>query len=251
MADNAQANADATRRADAEANASMQVVTETRHAVVALSQQMGEASDEVERLSQDSQQIGEVLLAVQSIADQTNLLALNAAIEAARAGEVGRGFAVVADEVRTLARRTQDSVQSVGETVANIQNRVAAVVGALDRGRERMAETDERSARVEQALGHIVDSITSIGRMNGEILSAVQHQQQVAGDINRSADDISQFADSTLGQAENAVQTAERLADMSSSLHQMFAEFRVEPDAYESMTRPEKEPEDTGDVELF
>ena len=242
VAENAQANAEATGHADSEANASMQVITETRHAVVALSRQMGEASDEVARLDQDSERIGDVLKAVQSIADQTNLLALNAAIEAARAGEVGRGFAVVADEVRTLARRTQESVQSVAETVGNVQARVAAVVDALERGRERMAETDERSARVEQALRRIVDSISTASRMNAAILEAVHHKQQVAGEINLSAAEISEFADSTLALAENVVRHAERLADMSAGLHLMFAEFEVEQGRAGVQSKPDDTP---------
>ena len=86
-----------------------------------LAEESERVSTQIEKLRQDTDNIGNVLDVINTIAAQTNLLALNAAIEAARAGEQGRGFAVVADEVRTLAQRTQDSTDEIRSTIESLQ----------------------------------------------------------------------------------------------------------------------------------
>ena len=75
----------------------------------------------ISRLSDSSDEIGQVIKVITSIAQQTNLLALNATIEAARAGEAGKGFAVVANEVKELAKKTAKATEDISSKIQGIQ----------------------------------------------------------------------------------------------------------------------------------
>ena len=71
----------------------------------------------MQRISESSMKIENIISELEDIASQTNLLSLNASIEAARAGEAGKGFAVVADQIRKLAEQSAASAVSTRELI--------------------------------------------------------------------------------------------------------------------------------------
>jgi len=105
-------------------------------------------AEQILALSEQTQQVGEIISSVEDLADQSNLLAVNAAIEAAKAGEQGRGFAVVAQEVRTLAEKSKAATVQVRTMLTDIQRATNAAVLATEQGTRG---ADEGARLVEQA----------------------------------------------------------------------------------------------------
>jgi len=109
-------------------------------------------NEQMARLTDSVQEIGEIVNLIRSIAGQTNLLALNATIEAARAGEAGRGFAVVAAEVKSLAVQTSKSTEQIAVQIEAVQSSTRFAVEAIRRNTERMREIDGYTSTVARSL---------------------------------------------------------------------------------------------------
>jgi methyl-accepting chemotaxis protein len=165
----------------------------------------------VNKLSEQSVSIEQIISTVRDLADQSNLLAVNASIEAARAGESGKGFSVVAHEIKSLADQSRQSTLQIGEILQNIRNSVRAVVvsmqqvnEALEFGINQSSKTEEsiavlnRSVEVssqeaafietsssQQNMGmdQVADAMTSIEQAMGQNLSAVRELEDAANKL--------------------------------------------------------------------
>jgi hypothetical protein len=149
-------------------------------------------------LSEQTQQIGEIIAAVNDLADQSNLLALNAAIEAARAGEQGKGFAVVAGEIRNLADQSKDATTQVRTLLTDIQRATSAAAMAteagtkgVDGGVERITQATEATYQITVAvqqhalaMEQITAAMTDIERATTQNLAATRDTQQAAAQLS-------------------------------------------------------------------
>jgi methyl-accepting chemotaxis protein len=141
-------------------------------------------ADQILALSEQTQQVGEIIASVEDLADQSNLLAVNAAIEASRAGEQGRGFAVVAQEVRSLAERSKAATVQVRTMLTDIQRATNAAVLATEQGTRG---ADEGARLVEQA------GIT-IRQLDETIRHSAEAAQQIAASVGQQGAGMDQIA---------------------------------------------------------
>ncbi|HEX8949911.1 MAG TPA: methyl-accepting chemotaxis protein, partial [Dissulfurispiraceae bacterium] len=141
-------------------------------------ERVNESTRKIQSLGKSSENIGEIISVISTIAEQTNLLALNAAIEAARAGEQGRGFAVVADEVRKLAERTSSATKEISTMVRTIQGEVVEVVNSIEQIVHGVESGKDLSMKAGEAFRQVNNGVSE---MNGRITSiASSTNQQLA-----------------------------------------------------------------------
>ena len=79
-------------------------VEQTLEWMIILKENVGATAQQIMRLNQPTNRIGNISSVVKNLANQTNMLALNAAVEAVRAGENAKGFNVLATEIRLPSR---------------------------------------------------------------------------------------------------------------------------------------------------
>ncbi|WP_368164275.1 methyl-accepting chemotaxis protein [Aeromonas sp. R6-2] len=215
------------KEAEGMARHGQQAVNESQRAMDELMQVIEAARPMAERLSDESDNIGNILEVIQAIAEQTNLLALNAAIEAARAGEQGRGFAVVADEVRSLAGRTQDSVVQIRELIEKLQGGTSGVVEAIVESHARAGRTRERVEASVTMLEQILEAVGSIEQMNDLISRAAGQQSEVIHSLNHNVATIRDVSQNISEEAISSARIGREMFTLADRQQALMGQFKV------------------------
>jgi len=219
--------ADSAGNAEQDTEKGRQVVADTVGTINQLATEIASAVEVINRVSNDSDNISQVLVEIKAIAQQTNLLALNAAIEAARAGEQGRGFAVVADEVRSLSQRTHKSTEEIEGMISRLQSGVKEAVNAMTNSHEVTETTVKKSTEVTEALDRIAKGISLIVDMSHQIAQAAEEQSAVAKNVNANVEQISVLGQTTADNAEETLASSREMSDLTASLQRLVEAFKV------------------------
>jgi methyl-accepting chemotaxis protein len=220
-----------------EMSASIKEIAKNAHESAKVATSAVRVADEtnqiVAKLGDSSTEIGQVIKVITSIAQQTNLLALNATIEAARAGEAGKGFAVVANEVKELAKQTAKATEDISRKIEAIQGDTKSAVAAI-------GQIGEVIKQVNDISNTIATAVEEQNATTNEMARNVSEAARGSSEITKNISGVAQAAQSTAHGAGDSSKAAGSLAEMSTKLRELVAQFRLEKDAYaELQPRPQ------------
>lgn len=178
-------------------------------------------------LSEQSQQIGEIIATVNDLADQSNLLALNAAIEASRAGEHGKGFAVVAQEIRTLAEGSKAATAQVRTILSDIQRATNAAVMATEQGTKGVDSGVRTIEQAGQTIDELADAIRQAAGSASQITASVRQHAVGMEQIAVAMSDINNATAQSLGAVNNTKVAAENLNDLAGRLNRLTGQYQM------------------------
>jgi len=194
-----------------EANSAYEKATQCAEETKRSHNEMEVMVDAMNKISETSKNIGNIIVEIEDIASQTNLLSLNAAIEAARAGEAGRGFAVVADQIRNLADQSAKSAVSTKQLIEES-------VSKVEIGNQAAARTSETLLNVVGLMQTIADSSKDICEMVAQEAESVEQADQ--GIIR-----ISEVVQSNSATAQETSATSEELSAQAISMDEIVGKF--------------------------
>ena len=175
--------------------------------------EMGNMVESMNRISETSKKIENIIAEIESIASQTNLLSLNASIEAARAGEAGRGFAVVADEIRNLADQSAKSAVDTRELVSNTLHEIE--------------EGSKIAFRTADVLDGVVNAIQKIAETNNVLSENSKEQAYAVEQADVGIGRISEVVQSNSAAAEESSATSQELSAQAMSMHELVSRFKL------------------------
>jgi methyl-accepting chemotaxis protein len=171
---------------------------------------LSKMTDSMEKITQSSLAMMNIVQIINDISDKINLLSLNAAIEAARAGEAGRGFAVVADEISKLAEQTASSIKDIHLLIKQNGEEIEI-------GRSSITSAGQTIRSVTEGIKEIANGIGEISRqMNTQINVYKEVQGQATSAMTRS-EEISRAMEEQKSAIHEIAHTISGINDLSQS----------------------------------
>ncbi|RXI98387.1 methyl-accepting chemotaxis protein [Anaerobacillus alkaliphilus] len=216
-------------------------VKEVIHSTKKFGEEFQEMTGTINLVKEYSLSIADVVSLIKNIAEQTKLLSLNATIEAARAGDAGRGFAVVASEVRKLAEQSAHATEEITQTIGRMEQIVLKASNDFFHMHGNFKSNLSVIGESQTAFSHLTDEIEVVNKKIGEMKELLGELSISLPQMEASAESYVSVSQETLANSEeilvisgeqneqmkNTHEVSLKLNELSNSLSQMTAQFKV------------------------
>ena len=200
----------------------------------------------IERITDRTGEVNELVGVVDEIATRTNKLALNANIEATKTGEGdSEGFEVIAEEIEQLAGDARGELTEVEDRIERIENdtrnATRDVRDAVDRMSRHSEAIDETIAALDEVASMASDTnkeVKAIRDITSEQAELVREVATEVREVNGISTETSEAADRAAAAAQEQTAAADGIVDLTgdlvgeaASLESRLAEFNLTSDA--------------------
>lgn len=183
--------------------------------------QMEAIAESIVKLSEQSQNIGEIIATVADLAEQSNLLAVNASIEAAKAGEYGKGFTVVAQEIKNLAEQSKRATVQVRNNLNDIQKATSSAVMATEQGNKTVESVVGQSIEAGDSIKEMAESISEVSQAVIQIAASAQQQYIGIEQVTLAMENIQEASNQNVESAKQLESSAQNLNRLWEKLKSM------------------------------
>lgn len=197
-----------------------------------------ESNNELKKLVDVIQNIGDKTEIIDDIVFQTKLLSFNASVEAERAGEHGRGFAVVAQEVANLAAM---SGKSSVEIASIVKNGVKTCESIVKSNVSRVEKAAESMKKVASSIEIVSTASAEIANASDEQSKGIEQVNVAMTQIHESTQSTTTVAHSVDQSCQNLYSQAETISGIVSNLNNLTSGNNEESRSDISLTKPNKD----------
>jgi len=194
----------------------------------------------VDKLSENSGNITNILSMVKDFSDQTNLLALNASIEAARAGEAGRGFAVVADEVRNLSQKVSAATQQIDRNISEMSDLVESTRSSAHNILDYVENTDQFIVSTNEQFARMVHDFEEVNAQLTGISAAIDELSHTNRESHNHVREITELSGGIRDEMAQSRTYSEELEISTEETQELLSRFIIGYGGFERMIQTGK-----------
>ncbi|MBN2618808.1 MAG: methyl-accepting chemotaxis protein [Spirochaetales bacterium] len=179
-------------------------------------------------LSEQIDNIWNIVNMINGIADQTKIIAFNAELEASAAGEAGKNFQIVATEIRRLADSTVHSTNEIKERITEIQKSSDQLILTSEDGTEKIKEGNNLTKDINSMFKDILSTAETSSDSTKQISKSINQQVVTFEQILIAIKQISEGVDNIAGATRETAGASDSLVGVSEKLENILSKYKLE-----------------------